>query len=500
MKNIWKKIYSCIIVAISLLVLVWLTYAQNQCDSVYSIQWFENIKIWQTSYYTINNDKLINDNNINVSYKLLKDGKRIYDFVWEDFSYSFKSDWFYQLEANVSIGKCKYSLKKPIHAYNKVVLYVWTKLNELEIWFAENFQKHSILFHQVILSDKKFFFEDEISASISENMEYLIWADYMILWDNFDEILQIIWKISKTQKLEFKNKSIFVSTTINQNLIKRLLAKYVKLLSIEKLYILNNDYFLNFLSDISFDKDIAGQKYIKPFEMSFSSVPKYYIVSYFLDNLISNWFPVSLVWFMLLLIVAALVISVFRQIIWFSVFGIYSPILFAISMSVLGVWVTCILFSFALFSTIITRLFTSKISMLYTARITVLIILYFMFTILFLWLDKMLWLNLVDFSVFNNSFVIFPIVSLIVVWDKVFNEWTKLFSKTRLISFLEFWLVSGLVYMIIWRWALNYFMLSYPELMILILFLNILVWRFTWLQLLEYFRFIPLLKKWDEEE
>lgn len=48
--------------------------------------------------------------------------------------------------------------------------------------------------------------------------------------------------------------------------------------------------------------------------------------------------------------------------------------------------------------------------------------------------------------------------------------------------------------------ALQYLLISYPDIIILVVFLNILVGRYMGLQIFEYFRFSPLLKKLDEEE
>ena len=57
-----------------------------------------------------------------------------------------------------------------------------------------------------------------------------------------------------------------------------------------------------------------------------------------------------------------------------------------------------------------------------------------------------------------------------------------------------------MVYGVLSRDGLKQLLLSYPEFIILIFILNILVGRFTGLQLLEYFRFIPLLEKESENE
>ncbi|HBB03881.1 TPA: hypothetical protein DCZ39_03195 [Patescibacteria group bacterium] len=55
------------------------------------------------------------------------------------------------------------------------------------------------------------------------------------------------------------------------------------------------------------------------------------------------------------------------------------------------------------------------------------------------------------------------------------------------------------VYGLFYRTGLKHLLLAFPELLIVIFILNIAVGRFTGLQLLEYFRFMPLIKKSSEE-
>ena len=300
--------------------------------------------------------------------------------------------------------------------------------------------------------------------------------------------------------MELNKKQVFVLDNLNQNFLKRILAKYIKILWMSKVYVINSNYTLAFFSSLSFDKDVGLEQYVKTFSLSFAQVPKYFLLSYLVDNLIYNWFPINLIWLFFALGLAALLVSIFRQVVWFSVFGIYSPIFFATSMAVFGFKLSIILFAIAIIAVLLTRLFTKKIYLLYSAKLTILIILYFLMIVLILWLDKILNTNLIDFSVFNNWLVIFPIIFLIVVADKVFYEWFKIKSKSWIISFVEFLIVSAAVYGILNRDGLKQLLLSYPEFIIIIFVLNILVWRFTWLQLLEYFRFIPLLEKESESE
>jgi hypothetical protein len=85
-------------------------------------------------------------------------------------------------------------------------------------------------------------------------------------------------------------------------------------------------------------------------------------------------------------------------------------------------------------------------------------------------------------------------IFIILVSDKVFNESFKLFSIGRWVAFIEFLIVSFAVYGLFYRTEMKHLLLAFPELLILIFVLNIAVGRFTGLQLLEYFRFMPLLK------
>ena len=65
---------------------------------------------------------------------------------------------------------------------------------------------------------------------------------------------------------------------------------------------------------------------------------------------------------------------------------------------------------------------------------------------------------------------------------------------------MEFLLVSFGVFGLFYRTSLKQLLLAFPELLILIFLLNIAVGRFTGLQLLEYFRFMPLIKSSSESE
>jgi ABC-type multidrug transport system permease subunit len=152
---------------------------------------------------------------------------------------------------------------------------------------------------------------------------------------------------------------------------------------------------------------------------------------------------------------------------------------------------------------IFTSYFCKKIYLLHNAKTTMLIILYFLFLITAVSLDSIFKTNLIDIDIFTTVFSLFPIVFIIIVTDKVFNEGFKIFNWGWVLSFSEFLVISFVVRGLLNRIWLKHLLLSYPEIIILILILNIFIWRFTGLQVLEYFRFMPMISRHldgEEEE
>lgn len=501
----FKKILS---VFIFWIIFIGTSYWKTNCDNtIFQINWFDEIKQNQISKYGIENLSwdVSNILNTSINYKLTKNGRILNSFIWEEYVHNFTELGTYVLNVSFSDkNSCNYNLKKTIKSYKNSLIYIWTPTNEIDTWLLNSFNWNSILLAKIILSDQRLFSEDEIIYKMTEMIDFIKSADQIILNSyNFDVILQVISKLNTNNTIDFSEKKIYISSKVDKNFIKRTLSKYIKNLWIQKVYILDDNYIPLLLSKISNKDSIENQSYIKEIPLSIDGTPAYYPISYFVDYLIFKWLPINLIALLLILSVWALLISIFRQIIWFSVFGIFSPLLFTVSIYVLDVKPALFLFLIAFISTLITRIFTKRIYLLYSAKVSLLVILYFLMTIIILWLDKAIGTNFIDLSIFNNTYIIFPIIFLIFVNDKIFSESFKLLSVWWWFSFIEFLIVSfGIYGLMSWN-ALKHVLLSYPELILVVFLLNIAVGRFTWLQLLEYFRFMPLIRKhleWEEEE
>lgn len=488
-------------------------FAQEQshnipwCENrIYDIKGLSDIKKGQTSEYNMirAQDKYLGPISFkSINFTLKKNNKTIQKANTDFFSFIPTELGNYTLQVeSIDNEDCYNKITKDINVHEKIILYLGKESNDLQPEFDENFQKYNTLFKKVISKEKKIFWEDELFWQVSTNISFIKNSSTIIVnTNNFDSLFQILWNINKTDNLNLNKKDIYLITDLNKHFLKRVMAKYMNIIGVEKIYTINDKDFFSLVSKLSFNKDLKEDPIITTLSMSFQETPKYVLISYLIDNLIYNWFPVDLIWIILILCIATLIISVFRQVIWFSIFGIYSPLLFGLTMAILNVKLSLFLLAIWILAKLLTNILNKKIYLLFNAKLSILIVFYFLFTIIILGLDKILNINIINMDFFNNGFIIFPIMFIIIVTDKVFNEGFKIFSLGWRFSFGEFLIVSFSVFGLLNRWWIKHIVLSYPEIIILILALHIIVGRFTGLQLLEYFRFMPLIKKhFDSEE
>ncbi len=460
------------------------------------IKWIFDVKRWDYVEYDINNK-------INVSYYLSL-------YSWNDVLkkvensklwYLFENIGVYKLKASIyeNDTECKYKISKDINVYKKIYLYIWLYEPFLDLDIVGNYRKEDILFKKILLYDVVYDTQENFLKFFKDNIYYIKRADNIIInYNNVTSIFDMLVFLNKYYNIDFSSKKIFVIYDGNKNLIKKLLLKYMKLLDIKGVYILDKKYLIDLIVKTKFSDQI--NQYIQYYTLSFEEVSKLYVMSYFIDLLIFNWFSTNLIWILLLIAFSVVVITIFRQMIGLSVFSVYHPLFFALSLYILWFKFTFVLFIIALVSTFLIRLITKKIYLLYSPKIALLIIIYVLLFFIFIWINVLFDMNLINIKAFSNIIIIFPTLSILFVSNKIVYEWFNIISYKWWLNILEFFIVSFVVYLILSSYYLKFLFLSYPELVFGLFILNILIWRFTGLQLTEYFRFKPLIKKYFEEE
>ena len=409
----------------------------------------------------------------NVDWKVSKWWKIVIDQTSNAFSYAFKTPWKVKLIANFKKDDCYLSLEKNISIYNKIILTFRERSNNFisalnldkKNIYIKNLSLDKVDKHLLKISDWIILSQDNVIPFFSDYQEYL----------NNKNIVLLIW----TFKWFFS----------------KLIIPYIKDLKNTNVYIYDKQNFLNIISDIYQDKPLSKNNLIAIDNKQHTYLP----LSYFLNKLIQQWVNIEIIGLILLAVFATLLIAIFRQIIWFSVFWVYTPLLFSILILLFGVKLTFLLFILSLFSNILSFLITKKVYVLYSSKISLNYVIYAIVSIIFVWILASS--NLINLSEINTSVILlFFIIPLLT--KNLIKEDTKIFSKSFALLVWEFVLVTSTLLFILKSSFLKYTLIAYPDLLWLLLIFVILVGRFSWLQLLEYIRFAPLMKKslYEEEE
>ncbi len=433
-----------------------------------------------------------------ISHVLYKGKDSLVKKKWENFTYITQDAGEYQLQTSLLFWWCKYDIITSIEVYIDVVNIIGKSNKKLLDPYKKIFAKKSVLINTISLEDEWWEWFEERLEKNSKKLQKS--KNIIIVSDMIDKVLwNLIHSISNTTAL--KEKNIIIINKMNKNLLQRILSKYKKSFDVNKIFITDQQNFLNIIANLSNEEKLTANEYVNIFSLSSEEkTASYLFLSRVVDILIYNGFPIEIISLLLSISLAVLVVSLFRQVIGFSIFGSYMPLIAGLSVYILGIWSSLILFLFAFVATIMVRIFTRRVYLLYSAKISLLIGIYFILIFIGLAYFHSFLSTIVNLSLFSNILIIFPMVLIILLSEKVFYEWFSFLSKARRISLIEFIVVSYIVYIILNEIIIKNFMLSYPEIIIIIIILIILVGRFTWLQLLEYFRFYSLLKKNDQDE
>ncbi|MBP9779223.1 hypothetical protein KBD33_01200 [Candidatus Gracilibacteria bacterium] len=465
------------------------------CSQLYSIEGPEQVKLDSTHEYQIVSTGTGNlEFSGSVVYTLRRD-KKVVETIRERSKYLryFTIAGKPTLEAKIepAEGNCEGILRKDIRVYESVFTYIGNDKISSDTGVVDIFERNDILYKT---------FSDQVKLSQSEKAtevwESIKESDTLVVGSA--DILGFFSDIARLQKmnqLNFSNKRIYIVSDFSRSFLSKVIASPLSQIAASKVFLISSDQFYGLITRISSDEREVniGQ------ELSYEKSKKVYSLSGFLEFLAYSGFSYQLLAFLLSITFVVLVLNILKQIVGFNVFGIYYPILFAITVSLLGVSaIIFILIGF--FSILCVNFFSHKIHLLLHAKRALLISLYIALFLFILGIDNYFEWSFIDYEIFDNSLIIFPLFIAIILADKIFQEDIHIFGKSGILDIAQYGIITFAIYWLLEYTTLQYFLISYPDIIILVVFLNILVGRYTGLQLFEYFRFSPLLRKLNEEE
>lgn len=212
-------------------------------------------------------------------------------------------------------------------------------------------------------------------------------------------------------------------------------------------------------------------------------------LSYSINYLINKGVAIDNLFLLLMLPIIATLIAFLRQILGIKTFGIYTPTIITLCFIATGLKYGLTIFIIILLVASALRFLLRRFKLLYLPRMAIVLCVVALVLLLLFMVG----------AYFNRTGMItlsiLPILVLIIMVEKFIAVQIEKGGTTAILLSLETILVSVICYWIVnWEWFKT-LILSYPELVLLTIIINIALGKWTGLRLSEYFRFKSLLKK-----
>ena len=406
---------------------------------------------------------------------------------------------------------------KNIFVYKKIIVFITDKTEIKDR--IEGFKNYArdrdtdILIYESYDSVTEFITEEILERKLSEATENLKKIDNIIIWTEGNSGLNALSRVKQNQSnqndpLTFENKTILVVSDDDQNTAQLQrqyeLLKPKNIISAKEAAIYafiesaTTEEFINRMEQNGYDFELTNAQT--------GQLQLWNFMSYFVNYLVDSGIPANTVILILMLPVIATMVSIMKQVVGLTTFGVYTPTIITLTFWILGL-------KFGLLTLLVvflvgtgTRTLLKRYRLLYVPKMAI-VLTSVAVAILFMLIIS------IRFNLFESQFYslsVFPMLILSTLTEKFVNaQGGKGFKKAMIltlqtvsVAILAYIVIGGEVDLYLFKLkftALQGFMLAYPEVIILIVFFNIFLGKWTGLRLLEYVRFREVLRHVEEE-
>lgn len=259
----------------------------------------------------------------------------------------------------------------------------------------------------------------------------------------------------------------------------------------------SDDNFLTILKERGDDYSVVDSKsgQLRPWNF----------VSYFVNILVDNGIPDNTIALLLLLPVIATVVAFMRQVVGITTFGIYTPSIITLSFLIIGIQAGLVTLLAAICVGVIAKPLFKKVRMSFIPKMAI-VLTVVSFTLLLILISG------IYIGIFNAQFVsiaIFPMLILGTLVEKFvstktesgFSSATVLMGETLLVAIIAYFIAGGEINLgfVTFKFELiKSLMLTYPEIVILLLIIDIMLGKWSGLRVLERVRFREILRHIEE--
>lgn len=427
--------------------------------------------------------------------------------------HTYKQPGYYTVTLKINDGINTSESKLRVFAYSKLIILITDRTEDQEhIKIIQDFAEKKGVFLKTIESygsSTEFISEEILSKKLVEETGFIEKAKHIVIWTNENAGLNALSRLGQqklNQNLD-KKEIIVLDNDISGS--KTRIQRQFDLIKPKLLVVTKEAAIVDFIESSSTEKFLVtlkeqGSAY-EIIDAESGKIRIWNFMSYFVNLLISNGIPDNTIALLLLLPVIATVVAFMRQVIGVTTFGIYTPSIITLSFLIIGIYAGLLTLITAIVIGIISKPLLKKVRMLFIPKMAIVITLVTLS--LFLILIASTYLDLFDPRFL--SIAIFPMLILSTLVEKFvsskgekgFASASVIMGETLLVSIIAYFVAGGEINLGLFSFKfelIKKLMLTYPELIFLLILMNILLGRWSGLRVLEHIRFREVLRHIEE--
>jgi PKD repeat protein len=426
--------------------------------------------------------------------------------------HTYKTPGKYTINLKISAENNESETSFDIFAYRKLIILLTDQTQvEERIELIKNYAEQEGVFIKIIDSfgsATEFISEEILSKKLTEQSSSIQKSSQIVSWTKENAGLNALSRYLKNNNVNIEQKFILdieESPETNKSRIQRqfgvLNPKEIIIAKEASIYpLIKSENEESFISTL----EVGGYEYIR-LDKKTGKLRPWNFMSYFVNSLINQGIPDNTIALLLLLPVIATIIAFMKQVVGITTFGIYTPSIITLSFLIIGLPAGLLTLFAAISIGALGRPILKKVRMLFIPKMAIIITLVSLSLFLILILST--YLNL-----FNTEFLslaIFPMLILSTLVEKFISVKTEkglssaavLMAETVFVAIIAYFIVGGeinLGIMYIKFEFIKNLMITYPEIIFLLLIINVLLGKWSGLRLLERIRFREVLRHIEE--
>lgn len=430
--------------------------------------------------------------------------------------HSFKDPGYYTITLTITDGINTSQDTLDVFVYRKLIILITDQTEDQDrIKIIQEYAEKKGVYLKLIESfgsSTEFISEEILAKKITEEANTLQKAKQIVIWTKENAGLNALSRFIQSNVKKGTNTFVQKVIVVLENNVGRNLSRIQRQFELisPKTIIVAKEAAIDALIDSSDEDQFVSV--LKERGDTFAIVNSksgklrpWNFISYFVNILVDNGIPDNTIALLLLLPVIATVVAFMRQVVGITTFGIYTPSIITLSFLIIGMQAGLLTLLAAIAVGVLTKPLLKRLRMLFVPKMAI-VLTVVSFTLLLILISG------IKMDLFNAQFVsiaIFPMLILGTLVEKFmstktesgFSTATVLMGETLLVSIVAYFIAGGEVDL----WFVSFkfefiknLMLTYPEIVILLLIINIALGKWSGLRVLERIRFREVLRHIEE--